>query len=205
MRISSEITLAKELQDGAAGEIELERDQGHALRTGPQEKTTSSLLRGMDIVEGSDRTVAEQLRDALSRNAVRVIDLFREWDDDGTGTVDKKEFRRGMKELGLEVPKAEVNALFEAMDPDGSGKLSLAELKTHTQVLPAPQEVSLPNIDIPQPTARTRNACAERDLTGRTLFDRYANDRLVSRCSYLVLNLHSFKKSEIANSLTGTP
>ena len=34
--------------------------------------------------------VAEQLRDALSANAVRVIDLFREWDEDGSGSVCKK-------------------------------------------------------------------------------------------------------------------
>ena len=36
---------------------------------------------------------------------VRVIDLFREWDEDGDGTVSKKEFRKAMPLLGLEVPK----------------------------------------------------------------------------------------------------
>ena len=72
--------------------------------------------------------MGEQLRDLLSAHAVRVVDLFREWDDDNTGSVDKTEFRRGMTELGLEVPVAEVDKLFEAMDPDGSGSLTLAEL-----------------------------------------------------------------------------
>ena len=71
---------------------------------------------------------ASQIRDALSKNAVRVVDLFREWDDDGTGAVDKTEFRRGMKELGLEVAEPEVDKLFDAMDPDGSGSLTLSEL-----------------------------------------------------------------------------
>ena len=59
LRRGAEITLAADLQDGAVA-IETERTQGHELRKGPQEKTTSHLLRGMDIDEGSDRTVAQQ-------------------------------------------------------------------------------------------------------------------------------------------------
>ena len=38
-----------------------------------------------------DGNVQEQLRDILVENAVRVIDLFRDWDDDGNGRVSKKE------------------------------------------------------------------------------------------------------------------
>jgi len=47
--------------------------------------------------------VQEQLRRVLTTNAVRVIDLFREWDEDGDGIVSKKEFRRAMPLLGLQV------------------------------------------------------------------------------------------------------
>ena len=42
------------------------------------------------------RPVHEQLRDAISAQAVRVIELFREWDADGDGTVSKKEVRRSI-------------------------------------------------------------------------------------------------------------
>ena len=38
-----------------------------------------------------DGDVQEQLRQILIDNAVRVIDLFRDWDDDGDGKVRKKE------------------------------------------------------------------------------------------------------------------
>jgi hypothetical protein len=31
--------------------------------------------------------VQEQLRRVLASNAVRVIDLFREWDEDGDGKI----------------------------------------------------------------------------------------------------------------------
>ena len=33
----------------------------------------------------------------------QIIDLFREWDDDNSGTVSKQEFRKAMALLGLEV------------------------------------------------------------------------------------------------------
>ena len=33
---------------------------------------------------------------------MRVIDLFREWDEDGDGTVSKKEFRKAVPMLGLD-------------------------------------------------------------------------------------------------------
>ena len=71
----------------------------------------------------SSWTCARQLRDILSKNAVRVIDLFREWDEDGDGTVSKKEFRKAMPLLGLDVPKKEIDALFDEWDPDGSRRL----------------------------------------------------------------------------------
>ena len=70
-----------------------------------------------------------QIRDYLSKKAVRVIELFRQWDDDGTGKIEKKEFRRGMKELGLSVSVAQLDELFDMWDPDGTGVLTIDELQ----------------------------------------------------------------------------
>ena len=75
-----------------------------------------------------DGDVQEQLRQILIDNAVRVIDLFRDWDDDGNGKVDKKEFRKAMKALGLDVPRKEVDGLFDTFDPDGGGSIEYNEL-----------------------------------------------------------------------------
>ena len=54
---------------------------GHAVSTTvPRRKR---LLAGVDLDE--DRSVTEQLTEILSKRAVRVMDLFREWDTDGAG------------------------------------------------------------------------------------------------------------------------
>ena len=95
----------------------------------PSKKAGSRVLVGLDIDEGSDKSVAEQLRDALSKHAIKVMDLFREWDENGDGNVSKKEFRRAMGLLGFDVPKTEIDALFDAFDPDGSGAMEFKELQ----------------------------------------------------------------------------
>ena len=79
-------------------------------------------------LDPEDGDVQEQLRQILIDNAVRVIDLFRDWDDDENGRVDKKEFRKAMKALGLDVPRKEVDGLFDTFDPDGGGSIEYGEL-----------------------------------------------------------------------------
>ena len=108
--------------------LEMDCENKRALRTGGVDKAGSTLLQGFAIDEASDLSVAEQLRDALSKAAVRVIDLFREWDDDDSGTVSKEEFRRGMIQMGLKAAAEEVDKVFDAFDPDGSGSVELKEI-----------------------------------------------------------------------------
>ena len=51
----------------------------------------------------SDEPVQVQIRAWLQSNYARVMDLFREWDDDNSGAIDKKEFRQAVQVLGLGV------------------------------------------------------------------------------------------------------
>ena len=87
-----------------------------------------SSLGNIDIDESSEKSVAQQLRDILSKNGVRVVDLFREWDEDGNGSVSKKEFRKAMPLLGFDAPRAQIDQLFDSFDPDGGGAISIDEL-----------------------------------------------------------------------------
>ena len=104
LRAGADIELDAVLQVGAAGEIDLKSENQAGLRKKKVNKDDSTLLQGLDIDEDSDKSVAEQLRDALKKNAVRVVDLFREWDDDGSGVVTRPEFDKAMPMLGFDGP-----------------------------------------------------------------------------------------------------
>jgi len=87
----------------------------------------TGILGRVDFDE--DRPLGIQLKEALSKNAIRVLDLFREWDANGDGEISKKEFRQAMPKLGFEVPVKVIDELFDTADPDGSGVMDLKELQ----------------------------------------------------------------------------
>lgn len=68
------------------------------------------------------------LRDALRRSTARVRDLFQQWDADNSASIDKREFRRAMRSLGIDARNDELDAVFSQFDCfDSDGTLSLAE------------------------------------------------------------------------------
>jgi Ca2+-binding EF-hand superfamily protein len=139
LRAGSHIELDASLHVGAAGEITLAAEQRHALRHGELRGGVSGVLGGSTL-SGSGGGEAEtgeplggaslvsRLREALGRSLARVIDLFREWDEDGNGTVSKKEFRQAMQMLGVQCKPSHADALFAELDVDGSGKLEYGEM-----------------------------------------------------------------------------
>ena len=65
----------------------------------------------------------------LDENLGRVIDLFRALDVDSSGSVSKREFRKGIGDaLGVEISLKECAALFARLDPDDSGTIEYREL-----------------------------------------------------------------------------
>ena len=107
---------------GAKNAIDLRRQLSE------QQKLEASALQGVALVAGDAGSVAEQLLKALDKNFMRIIDLFREWDDDDSGTVSKVEFRRALPCLGLRVERADADALFDSFDVDKSGTIDYKEL-----------------------------------------------------------------------------
>ena len=53
-----------------------------------------------------------ELHEALADLAVRVVELFIEWDEDGNGATDKREFMLALPVLGLFASQEEANALW---------------------------------------------------------------------------------------------
>ena len=72
--------------------------------------------------------VASQLRLALEKANMRTTELFRDWDADGSGAIDRKEFTTAMLGLNVRATKEELDAIFDKWDTDGSGALDFKEL-----------------------------------------------------------------------------
>ena len=100
-------------------------------------------------------TSIQSLRDKLASQASRVIDLFQKWDTNHDGNISRDEFLRAMPFLGLQhcLP-VEVNALFTAFDPDGSGEISFRELHRMLRQVGSPrkkvvvEEPKMPPVDV---------------------------------------------------------
>lgn len=75
-----------------------------------------------------------QLKDALASSLKKVKDLFKVWDVDGSGTIDREEFRKAVNELNL-VPGLTTeacDAAFDDYDLDGGGEIEYPEYIRYT-------------------------------------------------------------------------
>ena len=80
---------------------------------------------GQDRHGGVPAVVAEGRAGAVGE---RVVDLFRLWDEDRSGTVDKAEFHKAVRALGFDVEREDTDAVFDSLDDDNSGTLEYKEL-----------------------------------------------------------------------------
>jgi len=123
---------------GSVSRLELERrlkkyagvlaEQKYKLRRNAGGRKGAALAPSVKLDRTSGVPVSEQLREALAANSVRVIDLFRDWDENADGLISKDEFVKAMAPLGLSVSRAEAAELFDKFDPDGSGTIEFREL-----------------------------------------------------------------------------
>ena len=123
------IDIDKTLKPGAMGKIIAEAKNKIALRGGVLTCDLSQIgqsLRGRDL-EGAD--IVQALTEALAVQHGRVIDLFREWDDDSNGLISRFEFCRALPMLGVKVDIADADAVFKSFDVDSSGEISFEELQ----------------------------------------------------------------------------
>lgn len=82
----------------------------------------------------AEKTVSEKLAAALRANSARVLDLFRQMDENDDGEISRAEFMKAFQEEnnlmeGLDVPTSACGALFDEWDTDRSGTISFAELR----------------------------------------------------------------------------
>jgi Ca2+-binding EF-hand superfamily protein len=52
---------------------------------------------------------------------------FKIMDDNGSGTLDINEFRKGIHDFSIEIDEKDIDGLFKAFDLDGSGAIDFDE------------------------------------------------------------------------------
>ncbi len=116
----------------ASGAVQTGKKSRAKLRGGERARKRNSALPAAAKLKppatAGGLSVQQQLRAILSANAVRVIDLFRDWDDDQSGNISRKEFRRAIAALGYEAGADDINGTFDDLDADGSGTIEYEEL-----------------------------------------------------------------------------
>ena len=83
------------------------------------------------VAVGNRSEMMQELREALLAAEVheRVIDLFRQYDQNGNGLVCREEFRQALPLLGLRgYAQSDMDILFDATDTDHSDQIEYAEL-----------------------------------------------------------------------------
>lgn len=74
--------------------------------------------------------VLEALRAIMAANKGRVSEIFLQYDADRSRRIERAEFAKACKALGVHAPAAVLTATFDALDVDLSGQLELTELNS---------------------------------------------------------------------------
>ena len=56
------------------------------------------------------------------------MEMFRQLDADGSGTVTREEFLEGCKSVGFELSRVQAELVFSQLDADGSGRVNPDDL-----------------------------------------------------------------------------
>ena len=78
--------------------------------------------------DGPRAEVQARLKKGLLLLGPRVDDLLATWDNKSNGLVDKKAWRKALPSVGLDASRVDLDALFDSLDPEGSGSITYKDL-----------------------------------------------------------------------------
>jgi len=99
-----------------------------ALRNVYQEHNLLKAARAHSVPFDALAALLGQIKSSIAQSLDRSMDLFRRIDTDGDGVVNGNEWRAAVTSLGVAAPASNLDAIFAALDIDGSGELNYAEL-----------------------------------------------------------------------------
>lgn len=126
---------------------------------------------------GSDLSVMEQLGMLLTIHAKTLISLFLDWDEDGNGGINKKEWRRAIAALQYKAPRAIIDRLFDELDLNSDGILEFHEMKQALQKYVGQKRVDSHLKRPPTPGSRPRTSSS----SGSPLKNSSSSGLLVGR------------------------
>lgn len=109
--------------------------RGLTRHIGDSAEVGENLLAELDdCSEPSD--IWQALSDALAAAGLRVVDVFREWDKDESGSISQSEFREALRVAALPISDANITKLFRDGDTkgDSNGEIGFRELHRHLRI-----------------------------------------------------------------------
>lgn len=81
-----------------------------------------------EVQETFRRNPYEKLKKHIRASGYRLMDLFKDFDKDGSNTITKEEFTRGLALAGVEITKSEIEQLINQLDINKDGMIDYHEL-----------------------------------------------------------------------------
>ena len=72
----------------------------------------ANMFQALKLDETSNASIPDQIISFIKQNSTRVMDLFKQFDDDGSGKINDEEFIKAMMELGLDVDAYTLAGIF---------------------------------------------------------------------------------------------
>jgi len=113
-------------------------------RPAPVDVDSAAAAPRFAIVFDPNKSVVEQLREQIQEKGLRTLDLFRELDEDNDGVISKKDWTKGLKMLGEDVPDDVLDKAFQESDPDKSGTIEFKEFDTFLKGRKSPGKSPVP-------------------------------------------------------------
>ena len=83
----------------------------------------------IDKDEITAESVFEKIRNSMNDKLEKIIHVFRRFDTDNSGEIDRKELLYGLRDLNVRLNGEQIKLFIETIDPDNDGSIAFFELK----------------------------------------------------------------------------